>query len=208
MAEEEGRLPRSRAAARLGLSQKAFDAGCRAVGYVATEWHHVGRYAIRVRYYDTNFLAEDPAFWVGAATAYKAAKKRAEVADTLRRRKIEAFRKKLIAQRDCSRLVVRANTSANWHRYVFRLGQSAASEQVKAVASAVIDRLKTSGVSRSGVGYSSYLLDVESLVAVHPHLCDSNREFFEKTGFKGSTHERRQVVEFIGEEIHRRKGKD
>lgn len=71
VAEEEGRLPRSRAAKSLGLSTSAFDAGCRAAGYRATEWHHVGKYATQVYYYDAAGLARDPRFWIGALSAMK-----------------------------------------------------------------------------------------------------------------------------------------
>lgn len=66
-AEAEGRLPRTRAAAALGLSTKAFDAGCAACGYRATEWHHVGKYANMVDYYDTEELSASAEFWTGAA---------------------------------------------------------------------------------------------------------------------------------------------
>jgi hypothetical protein len=52
-AETEGRLPRTRAAQALGVSVKAFDVGCARCGYTSTEWHHVGKYAMRVDYYDT-----------------------------------------------------------------------------------------------------------------------------------------------------------
>lgn len=67
-AEEDGRFPRTRAAAALGLSTKAFDAGCVRAGYVTSEWHHVGKYANKVDYYDTNELAANPLFWLGART--------------------------------------------------------------------------------------------------------------------------------------------
>jgi hypothetical protein len=122
-AEEEGRYPRTRAAAALGLSVKAFDAGCRAAGYRATEWHHVGKYASMVDYYDTEELADNPEFWRGAAEAYKSKAKRAAVLATMERRReedrqaaIEAFRRRLINQRDCTRPVRRHDGRVNWIR--------------------------------------------------------------------------------------------
>lgn len=65
-AEGEGRLPRSRAAKFMGLSLAAFDAGCEAADYVATEWHHVGKYANECSYYDTVELGSSYHFWRGA----------------------------------------------------------------------------------------------------------------------------------------------
>lgn len=123
-AEEEGRLPRSRAAASLGLSVAAFDAGCSAVGYRATEWHHVGKFAARIDYYDCAELGENPEFWRGAAAAYKSAKKRAEILATMARRaeaervaRVEEFLRKIIENRDCTRFVLRHSTEANWISY-------------------------------------------------------------------------------------------
>ena len=75
-AESAGRLPITRAAKSLGLSVDAFRAGCRAIGYHSTEWHHVGKYATMVDYWDTVFVRAFPAFWEGAATAYKSNAKR------------------------------------------------------------------------------------------------------------------------------------
>lgn len=70
-AENQGRYPRTKAAKHLGVSVKAFDAGCEAAGYRSTEWHHVGKYASMIDYYDTNELESSAAFWRGAASAYK-----------------------------------------------------------------------------------------------------------------------------------------
>lgn len=78
-AEQEGRLPRTVAARGMGLSQAAFDAGCEAAGYVPTEWHHVGKYATPVDYYDTVRLGADSRFWAAAAATYKSARKREAV---------------------------------------------------------------------------------------------------------------------------------
>lgn len=72
-AENQGRLPRIRAAKELEISVKAFDAGCQAIGYVATEWHHVGKYANRVDYYDTVKLGMNIKFWQGSRTKANAA---------------------------------------------------------------------------------------------------------------------------------------
>ena len=132
IAEEEGRLPRSRAAASLGLSVAAFDAGCAAVGYVATEWHHVGKYANRVDYYDCETLADDPKFWDGAASAYRSAKKHAEIiargeraAAASKAARIAKFRERLISQRDCSRPVKMHSGSLNWYRFALAAYEAA-----------------------------------------------------------------------------------
>jgi len=70
-------MPRTRAAAAPGLSIRAFDAGCTAAAYVATEWHHSGKFAARVAFFDTAELMASPEFWSGASTAYASATKRA-----------------------------------------------------------------------------------------------------------------------------------
>ncbi len=67
-AEKSGRLPLTRAAKYLGLSVAAFKGGCEAIGYQSNEWHHVGKYATQVAYYDTAELSEDYKFWKGAKT--------------------------------------------------------------------------------------------------------------------------------------------
>lgn len=120
-AEQDGRYPRLRAAKALGLSPAAFDAGCKAIGYVATEWHHVGKYANEVYYYDTVELSAEPAFWVAAAATYKSARKRSEVAampDRIatdeRQAMIADFRKMLKANGNCERPVVRHNSLWKW----------------------------------------------------------------------------------------------
>tara|TARA_Y100001963_G_C6721964_1_gene419544 strand:+ start:225 stop:569 length:345 start_codon:yes stop_codon:yes gene_type:complete len=75
-AEQYGRYPRTRAAESLGVSVKAFRAGCIACEYVASEWHHVGKFASAVTYYDTEELKADPRFWKGCAEAYKSKAKK------------------------------------------------------------------------------------------------------------------------------------
>lgn len=122
-AEDAGRFPRTRAAAYLGLSVKAFNAGCLAVGYRATEWHHVGKYANPVDYYDCEELADSPEFWRGAAEAYKSKAKRAAVLAiydqrqaAAREERREEFRQQLIRQRDCSVRVRKHDGSVNWFR--------------------------------------------------------------------------------------------
>lgn len=80
-AEENGRLPRIRAAKALGLSPAAFDAGRLAIRYRSSEWHHVGKFASVVDYYDTKILRGDPGFWIGAAENYRSAKKKSELMD-------------------------------------------------------------------------------------------------------------------------------
>lgn len=69
-AEMEGRFSRSKSAAHLGISLKAFDAGCEHCGYRSTEWHHLGKYATPIDFFDTKELAADFKFWIGAAGAY------------------------------------------------------------------------------------------------------------------------------------------
>jgi hypothetical protein len=138
-AEAAGRLPRTRAAARLGVSVKAFDAGCAAAGYRTTEWHHVGKYASPVDYYDTNELSESVEFWEGAAACYKAKAKqdeiRARVPDLLAARKAErraAFVAKLERQRDCTHPVLRLSKLHNWEWLVSRATQDAGLPAYKA----------------------------------------------------------------------------
>jgi len=126
-AEEAGRYPRTRAAAELGVSVKAFDAGCAAAEYRSHEWHHVSKYANMVDYFDTVELAESVEFWEGAAACYKSKTKQAElrakVPELLEARKAEryaAFKARLVRQRDCTRPVLRGSnlTADNWRRYV------------------------------------------------------------------------------------------
>lgn len=120
-AENRNRFPRTRAAAHLELSVAAFDAGCLAVGYEPTEWHHVGAYAAMIWYFDCDELADNPKFWEAAAAVYKSEKKRAAVLsyvarkhEELRQLRLEEFRAKLIARRDCTRYVVRHSSLARW----------------------------------------------------------------------------------------------
>lgn len=127
VAEEEGRFPRTRAAAFLGLSVKAFDAACAAVGYRPTEWHHVGKYAAMVDYYDAAALDERADFWQ-AAMAVSSPARRKQIAQRLADKKaarIEAFRQKLIAQRDCTRPVRRHDGAANWRTFCRRQWEAA-----------------------------------------------------------------------------------
>lgn len=69
-AEAEGRFPLTIAAKKLGLSAKAFKAGCRSAQYENNEWHHTGSHARRTDYYDIGFLGSDADFWRGAAREY------------------------------------------------------------------------------------------------------------------------------------------
>ena len=78
-AEDNGRYPRTRAAANLGVSVKAFDSGVRHAGITTNEWHHVGKYATMIDYWDTEICRENAQFWRGAALAYKAVKRIAEL---------------------------------------------------------------------------------------------------------------------------------
>ena len=125
-AEADGRLPRTRAAKHLGVSAAAFTAGCAAAGYVSTEWHHVGKYATMVDYYDTNELAENPDFWQGAATAYKAKAKQAELlarfterADAARAVKLAEFARQLKRQMQPPEVVRHQNR--NWQKIVQKI---------------------------------------------------------------------------------------
>jgi hypothetical protein len=74
-AEQENRLPRTRAAAHLGVSVKMFDAACDAAGISTSEWHHVGKYANRVDYWDTEECNNSYDFWKFVYQKSKGAKK-------------------------------------------------------------------------------------------------------------------------------------
>ncbi len=78
-AEADGRYPKSRAAKELGLSLKAFKTGLHAADYTSNEWHHVGKYATAVSYFDTKELNNDWKFWFNAAKEYKSKVKRLEL---------------------------------------------------------------------------------------------------------------------------------
>lgn len=78
-AERNGRFPATRAAKKLGLSLKAFTVARHAIGHYASEWHHVGRYATPVNYFDTVALAKNPAFWRAAAEVYRSKTKKLEL---------------------------------------------------------------------------------------------------------------------------------
>jgi hypothetical protein len=66
VAESEGKLPLTRAAKELRLSQKAFKIGIFISGHHACEWHHVGKYARQVDYYDVPTINDDVNFWIAA----------------------------------------------------------------------------------------------------------------------------------------------
>lgn len=69
-AERNEKFPMTRAAKYLGLSVKAFKDGLEASGITASEWHHVGKYANEVDYYDVSDESEIVAsysFWKGAS---------------------------------------------------------------------------------------------------------------------------------------------
>lgn len=96
-AKSNHRYPRTLAAAHLGLSVAAFDAGCRAADYSATEWHHTGKYANATTFYDCEELAANSDFWAGAAAAYKSTARRQELLGAARERKRESFRAEIRA---------------------------------------------------------------------------------------------------------------
>lgn len=121
-AEAQGRLPRLRAAKAMGLSVAAFDAGCAAVEYHPTEYHHVGKYAREIIYFDVEALRDNRKFFAAAAATYKSKNKREEVAGRPRRAAIDAFRRKLIRQRDCSRPVRRHSSRDAWNVRGLRAG--------------------------------------------------------------------------------------
>lgn len=73
------RMPKTMAARELGISPKAFELGCVAVGYFPTEWHHTGKYGDRTTFYDLQAVEFEQGFWGGAVAAYRSAKKRAEI---------------------------------------------------------------------------------------------------------------------------------
>ena len=128
-AEKEGRLPRTRAAAYFGLSVKAFDAGCNEANYYTSEWHHVGKYANKVDYYDCDELKNNPDFWLGIANAYKSPAKKAAFMTIFNQRKVEQkkerindFTNQLIKNRDCTIPVHRHNGNTNWTKRCLAAG--------------------------------------------------------------------------------------
>lgn len=78
-AERNGRFPKTRAAKELGLNTKVFDEARWAINYRSKEWHHVGKYANPVNYYDTEELKNNPEFWKAASLVVKSKKKRIEL---------------------------------------------------------------------------------------------------------------------------------
>lgn len=100
VAEREGRYPRTIAAKRLGLSVKAFDAGCEKIGYTPSEWHHVGKFATRVDYYDAAELGNNPLFWKGATTRSNASFCSLQITKLMRSRMTEKFQTKKQVQAD------------------------------------------------------------------------------------------------------------
>ena len=68
-AETENRYPLTRAASYLSLSVQAFKKGLEFAKISTSEWHHVGKYANKVDYYDVSDESEivnSPKFWQGA----------------------------------------------------------------------------------------------------------------------------------------------
>lgn len=68
-AEVNDRYPLTRAAKHLGISVKAFKNGLDLSGITTNEWHHVGKYANMVDYYDVSNDSEivnSYKFWKGA----------------------------------------------------------------------------------------------------------------------------------------------
>ena len=124
-AEADGRLPRTRAAESLGLSVRAFDTGCAEARYTATEWHHVGRYASEIYYYDCNALADDPAFWKGALSVSSPVKRAAITArlQAAREKARDEWRQRMAAQRDTSVYIAsrREATRLNWELHCQRV---------------------------------------------------------------------------------------
>lgn len=195
-AEDEGRLPRTRAAKHLGLSLAAFDAGCAEVGYIATEWHHVGKYAARIDYYDTERLREQPEFWRGAASAYKSTAKREsilrigrDIVQARRHQLVEEFRQKLIRQRDCSRRVPSHSTSANFAAYCEMLARRATIDQVCQVAALVA---KHAG---------HHEVTPERVPLWFPHLSLTNKQFAAQTGVYVAQWTRTLVLREIGKAL-------
>ena len=68
-AEQEGRFPLTRAAQYIGLTRAAFLKGAEHADLKTTEWHHVGKYANKVDYWDVSSNSEiynSYKFWFGA----------------------------------------------------------------------------------------------------------------------------------------------
>lgn len=68
-AENENRYPLTRAAEHLGISVKSFKNGLDKAEIKPNEWHHVGKFANKVDYYDVSEnseIVQSIAFWDGA----------------------------------------------------------------------------------------------------------------------------------------------
>lgn len=117
--EENGRLPLTRAipvvAQRAGCTQKQARAALLATH--DGEWHHTGNRAMRTNYYDIDAAVAATDTPAGRALA-------AEQLDAERIARIEAFRRHLINNRDCSRRIhgKGRDTTGAWLRYANSIG--------------------------------------------------------------------------------------
>lgn len=125
-AKNDGRFPKTLAAKELGISVKAFDAGVKNSDIISTEWHHVGKFATPVPFYDTEEYRKDYKFWIGVSTAYigKKAEFYREIANQCKidakLEKIEKFKQWLERRRDCTVYVPKHYTGHNYKAFVLK----------------------------------------------------------------------------------------
>lgn len=70
-AKNYGKFPLTGAAKDLGVSTSAFKAGISKADIIPCEWHHVGKFATAVDFFDTEECDNSYLFWIGAMQFYK-----------------------------------------------------------------------------------------------------------------------------------------
>ncbi|MBE7443057.1 MAG: hypothetical protein HS119_11445 [Flavobacteriales bacterium] len=83
-AEEEGRFPLTRAAKVIGLSLNHFKEALKLANIKTNEWHHVGKFANRVDYYDTIEIKNNVNFWLAALKLSKTTKQKELIRQNLK----------------------------------------------------------------------------------------------------------------------------
>lgn len=94
-AEEEGRLPLTRAAKAIGLSLNHFKETLKLANIKTNEWHHVGKFANRVDYYDTIEIRNNVNFWLAALKLAKTTKQKDLIRQNLKPLVLSNLLKKL-----------------------------------------------------------------------------------------------------------------
>lgn len=103
-------MPAIHAAKALGVSLEAFRAGTARANLETTEWHHVGKFANRVEFWDTEELEHAPLFWAGCGVAYaRGASKRRWLAEQTRK----AYRSKKEAAKAFDRRLFHSRMQRN-----------------------------------------------------------------------------------------------